>query len=218
MQGLISTFLHTMGWLCTVVQRKEEAPDILQQETFDAIVIDLGRSEADAERILLRIKEIRPSLGDRVIALSSTTDRGVLELMERHDVIQLSPDGLLPHLWATLQELVITPRTRELAPRAMQVARMIFDSFRYPVPTGARGLSSRARQLAYQHHRTIIDLSIEFTEGAGRMALAGQVLDGEKKGKNDGLPVLLVSGWGRWREPPRINSASSKWSATFRKK
>src|SRR5215467_15456587 len=103
-QGLISTFLHTMGWLCTVVQRKEEAPDILQQETFDAVVIDLGPSEAGAERILLRIKEIRPSLGDRMIALSSTTDRGVLELMERHDVMQLSPDGLLPQLWATLQE------------------------------------------------------------------------------------------------------------------
>jgi hypothetical protein len=195
-QGLISTFLHTMGWSCTVVHKKEEVPDILQREAFDAVVIDLGRSEAEAERTVLRIKQIRPSLGDRMLALTSGAgDRAVLELMERHDVIQLSQEGLLTQLWATLQALV-SPRSRDLAPRALQVARMIFDSFRYPLPAGARSLSSGARQLAYQHNRTIIDLSIEFTDGSGRMALAGQVLDGEKKGKNDGLPVLLVSGTG----------------------
>src|SRR5215472_6958655 len=123
-QGLISTFLHTMGWSCVVVPKKEEAPDSLQQEAFDAVVIDLGRSAAEAEQAILRIKQIRPSLGDRILALSSgPADSGVLELMERHDVIQLFQDGLLPQLWATLQELV-SPRSRELTPRALQVARM----------------------------------------------------------------------------------------------
>lgn len=195
-QGLISTFLLTMGWTCTVVQNREEAPTILQREAFDAVVIDLGRTETDAEQVILRIKQIRPSLGDRMLAISDGAgDHKMLELMERHNLIQVSQEGLLPQLWAALQQLFTSPRSLELPPRGTQVARMIFDSFRHPLPGGVRGLSAATRQLAYQHNKTIIDLSIEFAEGSGRLSLAGQVLD-ERKGKNDGLSVLLVSGIG----------------------
>jgi CheY-like chemotaxis protein len=193
-QGLISTFLHTMGWSCTVVQKKEEAPGILQQEVFDAVVIDLGRSAAEAEQTILRIRETRPSLADRMLVLSGgPVDREIVELVERHDLTQLLQDGLLSQLWASLQELVAHPRSRELPSRGMPVARMMFDSLRNPTAAGVRGLSPEARQLAYEYKRTIIDVSIEFAEGSGRMSLAGQVLDGERKGKNEGLPVLLVS-------------------------
>jgi hypothetical protein len=193
-QGLISTFLHTMGWSCSVVQKKEEVPDILQQEVFDAVVFDLGRSAAEAERTILKIKEVRPSLADRMLALTSgATDRRVLEVMERYRVMRLLPDGLLPQLWATLQELVAYPRSRDLPSRAMPVARMMFDSLRNPVAAGVRGSPAGARQLAYQYKKTIIDVSIEFAEGSSRMSLAGQVLDSERKGKNESLPVLLVN-------------------------
>jgi hypothetical protein len=196
-RGLISTFLHTMGWMCTVIQNKEQTPAILQREAFDAVVIDLGRSEAEAERTILGIKQIRPSLCDRMLVIShGAVDGRVLELIERYDLIHLSQEGLLPQLWTALQDLVVTPRSRELAARAMQVARMIFDSFRYPLPAGVRSSPSAARQLAYQHNKTIIDLSVELAEGSGRMSLTGQVLDGERKGRNDGLPVLLVSSVG----------------------
>jgi hypothetical protein len=78
----------------------------------------------------------------------------------------------------------------------MQIARMIFDSFRYPLPAGVRGLSPGARQIAYQYKQAIIDLSIDFAEGSGGVSLTGQVLDGERKGKNDSLPVVLVDGTG----------------------
>jgi len=196
-QGLITPFLLTMGWTCTVVHDREEVPAVLQREGFDAVVIDLGHSEPHAEQVILRIKQIRPSLGDRMIAISNTVgDRRMLELMERHDLIKLSQESLLPQLWATLQVLFDSPRSRELPPRATQMARMIFDSLRYPLSPGVRGLSPGARQLAYQHKRTIIDVSLELAEGSGRMSLAGQVLDGERKGKNEGLSVLLVSGTG----------------------
>jgi CheY-like chemotaxis protein len=192
-QGLISTFLLTMGWTCTVVQNKEEAPDTLQREAFDAVVIELGDSEAEAERAVLKIKQIRPSLGDRILAISdSFAGRKMVELMERHDLVRLSQDGLLPQLWAALDELGGSARSRELPPRGMQVARMIFDSSRYPLPAGMRGSSPGARQLAYQHKATIVDLSVEFAQGSSRMLLAGQVLSGERKSKNDGLSVLLV--------------------------
>ena len=195
-QGLISTFLLTMGWTCTLVQNMEEAPAILQrQEGFDAVVIELGGSEVQAEKTVRKIRLIRPSLGDRMLAISSNAaNRRILELVERHDLIQLSLDSLLPQLWATLQELVVFPRPRELPSRGMPVARMTFDSFRYPLPPGVRGSFPGVRKLAYQHKRMIIDLSVDFVDGSGRLSLAGQVLDSEKKGKTDGLSVLLVGG------------------------
>lgn len=195
-QGLISTFLISMGWTCTVIHNKEEAAAVLEREAFDALVVDLGRSEAEAERTILRIKQTRPSLGDRTLVISNGAEREILELVERHDLIELSQEGLLPQLWATLRELLVSPRSREVPSRGMPVARMIFDSLRYPLPAGIRGSSPGQRQLAYQHKRTIIDLSIEFADGSGRMSLAGQVLDGERKGKNDSLPVRLASGTG----------------------
>jgi CheY-like chemotaxis protein len=196
-QGLISTFLTTMGWTCTAVQNAESVPATLQQNTFDAVVIDLGPSEADAERAILSIEQIRPSLAGRILAISNgVVGRTIVELMERHDLIHLSQENLLPQLWATLQQRVASPRSRELAPRSMQVARMIFDSLRYPLPTGVRSLSSGARQLAYQHNKTIIDLSIDFAKESGRMSLTGQVLDRDKKGKTDQLSVVLVNGMG----------------------
>jgi CheY-like chemotaxis protein len=196
-QGLITTFLSTMGLACTVVQNMKVIPVLLQREAFDALVMDLGRSETDAEQTILRIKEIRPSLGDRILAIgNSGLDRGMLELMERHDMIQLSQDGLLSQLWASLEELFGSPRSRETSLRSVQVARMIFDSYRRPLPAGMRSLYSEARHLAYQHRKTVIDLAIELEKRTGRTSLAGQVLDGERKARAEGLSVLLVSGTG----------------------
>ena len=196
-QGLISTFLLSMGCTCTVVQNMEETPIILERETFGAVVIDLGPSVAGAEQAILRIKQIRPSLGGRMIAISSgVADREMSELMERHNIVRLSQEGMLPQLWTTIQEFLIGPRLWQQPVRSMGIPRIIFDSFRSPVPAGVRSLSPGARQLAYEYKNAIIDLSIEFQEGSGRTSIAGQVLYGERKGASDGLSVLLVSGIG----------------------
>jgi hypothetical protein len=196
-RGLISTFLITMGWTCIVVHNKEEMPAILRREVFDAVVIDLGRSEAEAEKSILGIERIRPNLAGRILALNSQdADRQMLELMERHDLVQLSRERLLPHLWASLEERVVSPRLRELAPRAMPAARLVFDSLREPLSAGVRTLSSGARQLAYQHERTIIDVSIDAGHGSGRMCLTGQVLAQGNKSKIGDLSVVLVNGSG----------------------
>jgi len=193
-QGLISTFLTTMGWTCTVATQ-DTVSAVLQREAFDAVLIDLGPSEAKAEQAILRIKQIRPSLADRMLVISNgLADREIVELIERHDLVQVSQEGLLQQVWSALQDIVVPPRSREGGPRGMQTARMIFDSFRYPLPVGVRGLSPGARQIAYQYKKAIIDVSVDFGGGPGRISLTGQVLDGERKGKNEGLSVLLVDG------------------------
>src|SRR5260370_42648095 len=78
--------------------------------------------------------------------------------------------------------------------RHMGISRTIFDSFRSPLAAGLRSLSLRPRQIAYQHQSTVIDVSIEVLQGSGLISLTGQVLDAERKDKNDGLSVLLVDG------------------------
>jgi CheY-like chemotaxis protein len=206
-QGLISTFLVTMGWICTVATTQETVPDVLQREAFDAVLIDLGPSVAAAERVILRIKQIRPSLADRMLVIcNGSPDREKAELMERHDLVQVSQEGLLQQLWSTLQDLVAPSRPREAALRGVQIARLIFDSFRYPLPAGVRGVSPGIRQIAYQYKQAIIDLAIDFTEKPSRISLAGQVLDRERKGKNEDLPVLLVDGTGT-----RVRTATNQF-------
>jgi len=169
----------------------------LQRKAFDAVVIDLGRSEAEAEKAIREIELVRPSLVGRIFALNSQgVDGPILELIERHDLIQLSRERLLPHLWASLEERVLFPRVRERAPRAMLVARLVFDSLRQGAPAGVRSSSSGTRQLAYQHDRTVIDLSVEFGHGSGQVRLTGQVLAHGNKGNLGNLAVVLVNGSG----------------------
>jgi DNA-binding response OmpR family regulator len=49
LQGWISTFLVAMGWAWTVVYDVEQAFGLSQREAFDALLIDLGRLESNAE-------------------------------------------------------------------------------------------------------------------------------------------------------------------------
>jgi hypothetical protein len=183
-----------MGWVWNVVHDKEDMLAILQREVFDVVVIDLGCSEADAEKAILGIKQIRPSLVGCILVLNSQgAGRQMLELIERHDLIQLSQELLPAHLWTILEECVTSPRLRELAPRPMPVARLIFDSLRQPLSAGVRTLSSWARLLAYQDERTIIDLFVDGGHEIGRMRLTGQVLARGNKGKIADLSVVLVN-------------------------
>jgi hypothetical protein len=179
-----------MGWTCAAVQEAKDASDVLQREAFDALLIDFGRSESDAEQAILRIKQIRPSLEDRILVIVGSADRKMAELIERHDLIQVSPSQ---QIWVTLQELLSQPRPSELPRRRMPVARMIFDSFHSPLPAdGIRGLMAGARHVAYTHGETTIDLAIEPVPESTRISLTGQVLGGHGKRKNENLSVLLV--------------------------
>jgi CheY-like chemotaxis protein len=191
----ISTFLTTMDWACTVVRDAEECLGVLQREDFDAVVIDLGRCESLAERAIRRIKEVRPSLEYRIVVINDhTADGAMLELVERHCLIQAPP---LQRLGVTLRDLCAVPRSSELSGHRMPVAQIIFDSSKSLLPAGGiRSVIAGPRQLAFQHQDTAIDLSIEHEQESRRVRLSGQILDCKGKRKNDGLSVLLISSVG----------------------
>lgn len=190
---LISTFLMTMGCSCVVVSTQEEFA-VFERESFDAVVIDVANSGVETEQAIVRLHDLHPSLSERILVFSSdVADPEVIEVVERYRLRQISQEGLLQQVWATLQELFEAPRLGKPLPQGMQVAQLIFDSFRLPLPIGVRGSPEPGRQLAYQHQNKIVDLLIEPREETGRVSLAGQVMGaGMRKGENSGLPVLLI--------------------------
>jgi CheY-like chemotaxis protein len=194
LRSLISTFVLTMGCACTAVSSADVAT-ILEREAFDAVLLDADYSEIALETVLLMTEESRPSLLTRILVIrSGLTAPQTIELIERHQLRQVSQENLLQQLWAVLQDIFTSPQRSKLAPSNKHTAQMIFDSFSWPAPIGLRGSRTDSRQLAFQHGNAIIDLLIE-PRGVGKISIMGQVLNSSKKrGESDSLPVLLVNG------------------------
>jgi len=189
----ISTLLTTMGWTFTAVSIREDLLAAIEKEPFDVVLLDLDHIGPDVERIVLKIKEIRPSLSERIIAISGErVDPQAVELIERHDFPHLLHVHLVSQLWTALEDL-FAPRGLGTVPRNVQVARLISDSFCSPSPQGIRSSRSSGRHFTYEHNDTTIDVLVHCTEGSDRISLVGQVLDGPSaRGKNDSLPVVLI--------------------------
>ena len=82
-----------------------------------------------------------------------------------------------------------------LLPRSVEVAELIFDSFRAGSPARVRSSHGSGRQLAYRHKNKIVDLLITPRVGSGRVLLAGQVAgSGMGMARNNCLVVLLLDG------------------------
>ncbi len=80
-------------------------------------------------------------------------------------------------------------------PRALEVARLVFDSFRQPLPAGVRSGSRPPRQVLYKSGRYWVDMRLEKSPTSDRLTLVGQILDASSpnKGLND-VPVFLMGG------------------------
>lgn len=95
----------------------------------------------------------------------------------------------------TVKGLFALHKPSKLMPRALQAARLIFDSFRQPLPAGVRAGMRPTRQVLYKAGRYWVDMRLEKRSGTDRLSLIGQVLDASspKKGLCD-LPIFLLSG------------------------
>lgn len=190
----ISTLLNTMGWICIAVSSYDDVPKTIERERFDAVLLYLGTSAAALERTIRTIKQVRPSLARRIVVFSAAerVDRPTLELIERQDLPHLIQEHLLSTLWTTLEELFLPGETRMVLPRNLQTARLVSDSFRWPLPSGVRSSLASGRHMTYEHSSKIIDLLLN-PQGPERISLVGQVLDASKGGRlNYGLPVVLL--------------------------
>ena len=75
------------------------------------------------------------------------------------------------------------------------VGRLVYDSFREPLPAGLRARHRLARHTLYQAGNYSLDLRLEHEQGTSKVTMVGQIADRENPGKPlADLPVLLVSG------------------------
>ena len=89
--------------------------------------------------------------------------------------------------------LLQQPEKVQILPRIP--ARLLYDSFREPLPAGLRTQQRLSRQALYQAGDYWLDLRLENERGSSRVALVGQIQNRKEPGKRlGGVPVLLVSG------------------------
>ncbi len=67
--------------------------------------------------------------------------------------------------------------------RVAELAEIVFDSLRQPLPLGVRSVEVAGRKLLYQRGSLQIDLSVEPLAGTERLSIDGQVLDSNTPSK-----------------------------------
>jgi hypothetical protein len=89
----------------------------------------------------------------------------------------------------------IPPRARVEKEGAVRqlVARLVFDSFREPLPAGMRSAQSASRHVLYKAGPYFVDLRLDATPGTRRVSVAGQVVRrGGDKTQPETVSVLLI--------------------------
>jgi hypothetical protein len=192
-QDSISAVLNTMGWTSMVIRDLEEVKPRFQHASFEAVLVSLRHSAEELERMILAIKEIRPTLSERVVVVSSgAVGSEILELIERYDLSHLPQEKVLSRLWSTLEDLVAFPPWYRVAARNIGVARLLFDSLRMHGLIGVRSSRKSGRRFIYEHNNTTIDVQLDIQPGSNRISLMGQVLDGTRPPSSyENLAVIL---------------------------
>ena len=89
--------------------------------------------------------------------------------------------------------LLQQPEKVQILPRIP--ARLLYDSFREPLPAGLRTQQRLSRQYLYQAGDYSLDVRLENERGSPRVALVGQIQNRKQPGKRLGsVPVQLLSG------------------------
>src|SRR5712692_3903143 len=116
--------------------------------------------------------------------------RKVATAARRHSQVQV-PDYALRCARAIF--LLQQPEKVQILPRIP--ARLLYDSFREPLPAGVRTQQRLSRQALYQAGDYSLDLRLENETGTCRVTLVGQIQN-RKRPSNwlGGVPILLVSG------------------------
>lgn len=82
-------------------------------------------------------------------------------------------------------------------PKTSLVARLIYDSFREPLPAGIRAQDRLTRHALYEAGSVFVDLQLEHDRASGLVTLVGQISDRADPGvKTASLPVSLTAGKG----------------------
>jgi hypothetical protein len=99
-----------------------------------------------------------------------------------------------------VKSLYALDKPRQAKSPATVFARLLRDTFREPLPAGARAAAERApRQLLYRAGRVLVDLRMDPQAASNRLSLVGQVFNSDqpRSGMHD-VQVLLASSEGHF--------------------
>jgi hypothetical protein len=92
-------------------------------------------------------------------------------------------------------EILIVPQHRVVALKRPLVARLVFDSFRQPLPAGVRAGRTMSRHVLYRAGDFFVDLRMDAEHGARRGTIVGQIARrrSRRPGPSEPVTVLLLN-------------------------
>lgn len=119
------------------------------------------------------------------------------DLLQRFGETLLSAEAtpVVPAAVVQRAEAIFALRQPEKIGFAQVLARLVYDSFREPLPAGIRTGRSASRQVLYEAGEICIDLRLEFENGGALVSLVGQVSNRQQPHQSlAGVPLVLMSG------------------------
>jgi CheY-like chemotaxis protein len=106
-RNVLFSLLAGLGCDRTSIDSGRDALSELSREPFDAVLLDLRSSDLPPEEVVSSIHLLRPSLIGHVLVITGeVADPAALELIERHFLLQVPRDRLLPDLLGCLRALL----------------------------------------------------------------------------------------------------------------
>ena len=109
-RNALLTLLAGLGCEADVAYSGKQAIDIIQNEKFDAVLLDLRCAHAQAEEVVPSIQSLRPSLLANVLVITGdVADAKTLDLIERYLLLQFPGNQPVQDMAATLRVLLHLP-------------------------------------------------------------------------------------------------------------
>ena len=109
-RNALLTLLAGLGCEADVAYSGKQAIDIIRNEKFDAVLLDLRCARAQAEEVVPSIRSLRPTLLANVLVITGDVpDAQTLDLIDRYFLLQVSGKRPVQDMAATLQVLLGLP-------------------------------------------------------------------------------------------------------------
>jgi len=109
-RNALLTLLTGFGCKVDVASNGKQAIDIIRNEKFDAVLLDLRSPHAQAEEVVPSIQALRPALLANVLVITGDVpDAKTLDLIERYFLLQVSGERTVQDIARTLQAMLRLP-------------------------------------------------------------------------------------------------------------
>jgi hypothetical protein len=120
---------------------------------------------------------------------------GVVAFLKRLTTVTATDTRTVPDFLVHNAKALFAFRHPEKVSLASTIAKLVYDSFREPVPAGVRGQPRVTRQAMYEAGDYCVDLRMEHERGGALVTLVGQVASRKDPVKAiAGTPVMLMAG------------------------